>query len=514
MQRLALEHSTMSTDLDRLRALETALVPPKNRRLIRELIKQHDKTERPNKHTDRVAWNSHFEFEILLKYTSYAYIFPAIEQVPEVDWSWQCSDITELNQKIAREIKEIMRDEGKLVAIAVENLLGTFGSDWNALDGEKKEEIALDGLYRGACAATRDNSRVICPEMTIKGLIGDGEYSLINMLRRIIAHDPTGNGRVKELYLFEHPYVQHEYRCSDDAPDLLKAFLYRAILLRNSYIVETLLGVLQSYLDRPPAPNWPAKVYCSLRNEERAEAKKISRAECKKADLARKVDGSQCREQAAIAVYGCYSCSVKLKSRTDLKRCGRCNLAWCCSPECQKKDWKDHKRFCGKTSFDPKFLAPIPDGPDEFIGCPAAVPGFIRTPALWRQIWYLSKPDSQRQDYHFDTGYEKTRSVRIVYPPGAQMVFLVARRRAMASGDASAIYMILRIVEYQKPFVPLDLTSEQFRGQFEREYRVTISEAGRQAAGPFAPPTDKELEEERGFLEQRLALVPTGVAEE
>jgi hypothetical protein len=34
-----------------------------------------------------------------------------------------------------------------------------------------------------------------------------------------MAHDPTGNRRAKDFYLFVHPYVEHKHRHSDDAPD-------------------------------------------------------------------------------------------------------------------------------------------------------------------------------------------------------------------------------------------------------------------------------------------------------
>ncbi|KAJ7764250.1 hypothetical protein B0H16DRAFT_1718192 [Mycena metata] len=93
-------------------------------------------------------------------------------------------------------------------------------------------------------------------------------------------------------------------------------------------------------------------------------------------------------------------------------------------------------------------MAPTPPEPEVFIGCPKTVDGFVRTLELWRQISYLSEPDSQSQDYHFNIETKKdsttpsqsesnpprTRSIGILQPPGAQSVFFVAHRRTPVTG--------------------------------------------------------------------------------
>ncbi|KAJ7458591.1 hypothetical protein FB451DRAFT_1406343 [Mycena latifolia] len=478
----------------------------------------HCKKKTPNKHTDRVAWNNHFETALSLKYATFSHpvVILAVEECLDLNWTWDSSDITDCNQHIARLIKEIMRKEGRFISIVVGNLVyGTFEADWNSLDLSQKKEIALDGLYREACGCPRDNSRHICPEMTIDGLVGDGEYNLIN-LAIIMKHDPTGNGRAKELFLFEHPHVAWEHRHTEGAPDLLKAFLYRALLLRNSFIVAALIGVLESFHNHPARPDTPAREPGRPRSENPRQTKDKAREELKGSGI--RVDQSQCEEREALVVNACTSC-LTTTDRNNLKRCGRCQLAWYCSvclaweflntlrdlrpsspfSECQRIDWKDHKKFCGKTSFDPKDLVPTPEGPAEFIGCPVAVPGFVRTPALWRQIWYLSKADSQGQDYHCTGTPSASRFPTL--PAIPRLTFLVAHRRAMASGSLSALYMMLTILECH--FFPA-LTQEQMERQFEKEYRITVSAAGRQAAGPFLCPTQTEFQEEQAYLEQRL----------
>ncbi|KAJ7607259.1 hypothetical protein DFH06DRAFT_1347524 [Mycena polygramma] len=464
-----------------------------------------DPPPRPNKHTGREGWNAHFEDELALKYNSYK--SPPMETQKEHDWIWQTQDIADENVGIAQRTKELMRDEGILIANALENLVyGTFEADWKALGVERKRELILEGLYRGSCTSPRENSRVICPALTIEGLIGDGEYSLINLLKRIIAHDPTGNRRVRELFLFSHPYPEHEYRHTDAAPDRLKAFLYNAILLRNCCIVETLNCTLEAYNNYPAAPAIPMKYANRRRDETREARKEQSRAEIKKQNLRRIVDGSQCKERKPLVSPGCSTCSTKT-SLEGLKRCGRCQLVWYCSSECQKKAWPDHKKFCGKGHFDPELLAPTPQAAAEFISCPVAAEGYIRTPALWRQIWYLSKADSQRSFYHFDTKPGHSDSILIEYPPGARDVFLVARRRAMASGSLPAIHMMYTIVLDGTLNGYYPLTPEQIRRQFEREYRVAITPATMRAAAPFAPPAAQELMEEREYLQMRLESV-------
>ncbi|KAJ7676782.1 hypothetical protein DFH06DRAFT_1428576 [Mycena polygramma] len=464
---------------------------------IIKAFKEIEGKERPSKYTHRVEWNDFFERELALKYTCFSYTSSAMETQEKLKWSWAAETMPDLNLTIAQRTKELMEDEGQLAAIALENLAyANFEAKWMQLSLERKKELALDGLYRGSRCSPRENSRVICPELTIAGLVGDGEYNLINL----------------ELFLFVHPYVEHEFRHSDEAPDLLKAFLYRSLLYRNFCIVDTLIGILEAFNNLPTPPMIPFKSHNTLHDDERAERRRRAKVEIKKNNLKKTVDGSQCREQKGNITFGCTTCFTKSKPG-NLKRCARCQLVWYCSSACQRKDWADHKKFCGKQYFDPQLLAPTPDGPDEFIGCPASVDGYVRTPALWRQIWYLSKPDSQRSFYHlaktplqFDTTPKHTRSIVVKHPPGASDVFLVARRRAMASGSIPAIHMMFAIATHGEVdgMTVYDVAVEQMRRQFEMEYRIELTPAAIQAAEPFAPPTQSELKEEREFLRQRL----------
>ncbi|KAJ6492128.1 hypothetical protein C8R45DRAFT_1073480 [Mycena sanguinolenta] len=446
--------------------------------LVKALIDLHLKSERPNKHTDREAWNDHFEFDIELTYGKFSYDsekYPLLENMKGHDWG----DVTWLNLSIANRAKELMDAEGPLIAQALQNLrYGDFEKKWQGLSLQKKNDLALEGLYRGACNCPRDNSRMSCPELTISSLVGDGEYNFINLLKRIVEHDPTGNRRVRELFLFRHPYVEHQFRYTDSASEAAKAGLYLIQIYRTFCIVETLREMLDAY-KHGVKMNFMVPIQTALPvcHGEKAEAGQRLLAEQDKNPMFR-VDDSQCKEMAAISY----------------------------TARCQRKDWPEHKKACGKTTFVPPSVGPV--APDGFIGCPVAIAGFIRTPALWRQIWYLSKPDSQYSDYHFDAKPGNTTSLIISHPPGARLVFLVARRRAMASGSLPAIFMMLQILEFEEDSGIRTWTHARYRRQFEMEYNIKItSEVIREAKGKFAPPTAKELQEEEEFLRRRWASV-------
>ncbi|KAJ7782281.1 hypothetical protein DFH07DRAFT_764449 [Mycena maculata] len=164
-------------------------------------------------------------------------------------------------------------------------------------------------------------------------------------LKRIIAHDPTGNGHIKELFLFVHPYLEHKGRYTDSCPGTMKVFLYYCELLQNFYVHRRdSLRFLQAYKNHPPRPIRVAKFNDSCRST--GKDWKQDAPVCTK-----NVDRSQEKEESPNALYARY-------------------LA------CQKDDWNNHKKFCGKRHFDPTaLLAPAPKDPAEFIGCPATVPG-------------------------------------------------------------------------------------------------------------------------------------------
>ncbi|KAJ6462473.1 hypothetical protein C8R45DRAFT_1178080 [Mycena sanguinolenta] len=459
----------------------------------------------PDKHTDRAAWNAHYEREIA---EEYAWFFRNLEsskpkilkkQSDEHFLGFKGYDIKMVNQEIALIMTELVRTEQTLANLSLEKLENcTFEADWAALDQMKKNELVLEGLYRGACGAPQENSRIDCPEMTVNGLAGDGDYSLIHLLRRLVEHYTTGRYLEEPVFLFTHPYKDFGAEAWKRT-DFDGAFTYLVTLYRTCYISETLRGTLQAFYDMPPAP----LTRMNLFSRTLTSAMVVSE-DTPSYGAAFRYLGVPRTEKAQLE-YACYTCKC-VKDRDELKRCGKCLSVRYCSGECQKKDWSHHKKFCGATHFEPALLMPPPLPRPEFIGCPSAIKCYVRSKALWQQIEWLSKPDSLLQDYHFEIAPNRTRSVRILDPPGGQLIFFVARRRAIALGDLSAVNTMLSILHCMRLRGQLNLTSQQIVSQFEKEYGVEIrSGVGVVGAGEYSLSTEQEKDEEREFHRQRLA---------
>ncbi|KAJ7653941.1 hypothetical protein DFH06DRAFT_1330035 [Mycena polygramma] len=440
----------------------------------------------PSKQLWPEDWNFHFERACLRKYGPNADLATWKRENYDFELISYIGNLRRCNQDIAATSKALLESEGVLVALAIEELVDRdFEAAWMALEkGTNLEEgtkqcLVLEGLVHAAFKA-REKSRFDCPEMSLFGLIGDGEYNLINLLKAIVAHDPTGNLRVKSLYLFSHPAVEREYSryTNPGTPDDLRAFGHLRMVQRSLYIVQALICILEAYAGKP--------------------APKISIKE----------------EQEANQRLACFSCRATTADGITLRMCSACKLVSYCSSECQTRDWREHKRLCRTrpTRFDPALVTPKPEAPPQFIGCPAPKEGYVRSPALWRQIMYLSKPDSYGRDYHFDTTPGCTRSIRI-QEPGMRVVFLVARRRAFASGDPVAVRKMFNLLRGQQRAGFVNLTVAQIRGQFEREFRLTLGPSeGMLPVTTFS--TTQEVNEEIGFAMQRDGLAEVRARQE
>ncbi|KAF7378299.1 MYND-type domain-containing protein [Mycena sanguinolenta] len=449
--------------------LEKGLIPPKELGVpVKQLFPQD--------------WNSHFEKGLLEKYGPNSNILRwKLENVDLQEVLSYLDRLHATNMEIAMTSKMLLDRQGMLVGLAIEQLrYNDFEAKWAAMDMEAKQGIVLDGLIRGAFKA-REQSRFDCPEICVSGLAGDGQYSLVNLLRAIVAHDPSATFRLKSLFWYSHPKVEEEYAfiTCPIAPDEARALGYLRMLERNHFIVQALLGILEAYSGKP-APK--ISVEEDIQNKQRQPC--------------------------------CCACGERTSAVTTLKRCSGCKIVCYCSKECQSRDWPVHKKLCSgrNARFDPAVVAATPDAlePAEFVGCPPPEPGFVRSPALWRQIFYLAKKDSYDRDYHFETSPDFTYSVRIS-DPTLRLIFFIARRRAMASGDRGAVGKLNDILQGLRRRGQVKFTERQICDQLEREYRVALSPPP-EVWG--ADPTPQEIMEEMGYLERRKVLAAQQAAAE
>ncbi|KAJ3328392.1 hypothetical protein HDU76_010034 [Blyttiomyces sp. JEL0837] len=64
-------------------------------------------------------------------------------------------------------------------------------------------------------------------------------------------------------------------------------------------------------------------------------------------EFRQEVLGSSSENKVVRAAIGCQKCGIATKpDNTPLKACNNCKAAFYCSRECQKADWKSHKKVC------------------------------------------------------------------------------------------------------------------------------------------------------------------------
>ncbi|KAJ7611361.1 hypothetical protein DFH06DRAFT_1373539, partial [Mycena polygramma] len=131
----------------------------------------------PSKQLWPEDWNFHFERAYLRKYGPNADLATWKRENYDFELISYIGNLRRCNQDIAASSKALLESEGALVALAIEELVDRdFEAAWMALEKGTKQCLVLEGLVHAAFKA-REKSRFDCPEMSLFGLIGDGEYN-------------------------------------------------------------------------------------------------------------------------------------------------------------------------------------------------------------------------------------------------------------------------------------------------------------------------------------------------
>jgi hypothetical protein len=159
--------------------------------------------------------------------------------------------------------------------------------------------------------------------------------------------------------------------------------------------------------------------------------------------------------------------------------------------ECQKKDWRNHKKHCGKikvskklpgTAQDPFWAYPdfpdharqlrtTPDGNVSWSSFGFGNPNIQHkySPALWRQVSLITA-DRDADYFLFDVDDRPVRFV--LHDPSMKMTFRDFRGEILSDDEGHGGNMLLALAEYlikvmaQKP----GLSREMILAQLEREY--------------------------------------------
>lgn len=99
---------------------------------------------------------------------------------------------------------------------------------------------------------------------------------------------------------------------------------------------------------------------------------------------------------SADLIGSCSTCR-KPQSEVTLKNCAKCKSQLYCSRECQKADWKNHKKLCGGTRNDPATMSKTANGNGQANGNGNVSPGAvccIASPftALNNGTWLHNRP--------------------------------------------------------------------------------------------------------------------------
>ncbi|RDW93341.1 zinc finger MYND domain-containing protein [Aspergillus mulundensis] len=84
----------------------------------------------------------------------------------------------------------------------------------------------------------------------------------------------------------------------------------------------------------------------------------------------------------------CNTCAKKASDEVTLKRCAKCKTQWYCSRECQKTDWKAHKKTCSKDASEA-------NTGDNSRRTPKGLSAFIAKPLheLDKETWLHNRPE-------------------------------------------------------------------------------------------------------------------------
>ena len=361
-----------------------------------------------------------------------------------------------------------------------------FTAAWLEAGRARREEMILEGLVR-TCDAVPDmeDRRTNCPESSFDFLQrgnGQGFLDLFEAMR-----DPGSAPRIVPHKAFDAMIGVGNQAKRTSAEKLYGRHM---AVTRNFFLAMMVWNTLLTF--HGEKEHYRAAKTTSGTQERKAEAR------LKKFDREIYEETMEDHEGAQWCCRACGLMTDMLPQGKRLQSCAQCKplgrTVKYCDRACQKADWKKHKKICGKALDAESTLAtlvgelelgaPTPpvlreldesdsepalngeaDG-DEF---PLPVAPFVHSRQLKHQIKLLK--ENPRVDYVVTQSAPKDDYGVMLPHPMGQMMFLVMRRRAMATGDPQAVTMLYTFIA---PFALNNgVTLKAVRAQLVAEYGVT-----------------------------------------
>ncbi|KAJ7064483.1 hypothetical protein C8F01DRAFT_1249509 [Mycena amicta] len=133
---------------------------------------------------------------------------------------------------------------------------GAFERAWDGMERQEKIEMVLAALVYAA-SVVHERVRADCPEMSLFGIIGDGQgdgdEGIVPLLHAIAAHDTSGT----EAFIFHHPKFVEETKFLADTPPghWMLAYAKLRSVNRSLFISATLEAIIAAVTGTEYDPN-------------------------------------------------------------------------------------------------------------------------------------------------------------------------------------------------------------------------------------------------------------------
>ncbi|KAH7090023.1 hypothetical protein BKA62DRAFT_726616 [Auriculariales sp. MPI-PUGE-AT-0066] len=353
-----------------------------------------------------------------------------------------------------------------------------FGDAWCGSTNAHRDELVLEGLVR-TCDASADleDSRSTCPESTRHFLQRDGGQGFLDLISTM--RDPGAKPRFV-------PHAMFDSIMGSDPAKLTaaeKLVVLQMTVSRNWFLAmmvwNTILAFYGQSQQFQPTKLRDGKTDPELRKEHKTMYEEYT-------------------AEKKAALWNCRGCGVledDMPEGRKLLACAACNKidrrVKYCSRECQKSDWKRHKRTCGKVLSAEEAFAAVTDGSSMGDSAqtsarpyqlssghlydsnfPRPIPPFVHRRQLKHQIMLLKK--NTDSDYMLTPSSSNKDYGVVVRHPSGRQVFLLARHRAMETGDHKSVSIMFQFLAMQTQFTR-EVTLAAVREQLVAEYGVPES---------------------------------------